>query len=481
MSVRLPRFVFFAAPAAIGLLWSASRVVAATSLSQFGITWTFDRDYPCGTFANGDFWVVGPVRIVSIVPATVQRDGAVLNGSMLNPVPYSAQGYDSRIKRNPYAPALNVAATLPLTVWPGTSLLSAASYDAPATRDNPQLRTIAVLTVLDARAPPGSFRPPYVGTEKPRRWNIHQLRYDRLRSLPRVPHAIAPADAARAFERPWIEQKTNWTGRYLHPGENQPTYGREMAHTLAAALLSLQLDYSLAEKEPLAIRLVQYGIDIYGAALAGARWDHDGAHNQGRKMPLLLAAVLLDDPGMLEYADARKHFIFQEDQQTWYVTPADVGRPLLSRDGRPRLSYRPEDVGLPEWGEKHAGNAARDGRNWNAYYRNVSGSCTIGHVLAARLMGLEHVWNWPAVFDYYDRYWSHEQHAAGGGPNNIARFTAEMWAAYRQTAAVPAMTDYWEPGTSPSAPFVSTVLIQGDLAPAGAADPADESPESPLP
>jgi len=31
-----------------------------TSITQYGITWTFDRAYPTGTYVTGDYRVVGP-------------------------------------------------------------------------------------------------------------------------------------------------------------------------------------------------------------------------------------------------------------------------------------------------------------------------------------------------------------------------------------------------------------------------------------
>ena len=43
-------------------------VFPATSVSQWGITWTFDGDYTTGQYANGDYWVVGPVNITAITP-----------------------------------------------------------------------------------------------------------------------------------------------------------------------------------------------------------------------------------------------------------------------------------------------------------------------------------------------------------------------------------------------------------------------------
>jgi hypothetical protein len=31
-----------------------------SSIEQYGITWTFDKEYQCGQFVNGDYWVLGP-------------------------------------------------------------------------------------------------------------------------------------------------------------------------------------------------------------------------------------------------------------------------------------------------------------------------------------------------------------------------------------------------------------------------------------
>jgi hypothetical protein len=404
---------------------------AATSISQFGITWKFDKDYTTGQFANGDYWVAGSaVKITSITPRSVVTGGQTMHGSMINPSVNGPQGYDSRMKSNTFSASANVGRAFPLTVPAGSSLLSSESYSTWATGDNPQLKTIAILTVLASPPPAGSFRPAPVGTNKSITWNKSKLNYSKLRSLAPVASTPSLSSVEALFERPWIEQGTTWVSRYMHPGENQPTYGREIAQTLSQGLLSLQLNYSKTQKEKLLVRLVQYGLDIYGSARLGAVWPAGGGHNQGRKMPMLLAGAVLGDSNILSYADGRK-LLFQEDRQTFYVTQADVGRALYTGDGRPRVPYIQSDVGLAEWGEKHSQEPQWDGRNWDSYYRTVSSSSTVGHVLTARLMGLKDVWNWPAIFDYNDRYWSIEGSRAGGGANSISSFVAAMWKSYR--------------------------------------------------
>src|SRR5688572_12021616 len=90
--LNLRKFSSILLTAVLGLCGCSPRLFAATSLSQFGITWRFDRDYKTGQFANGDYWVVGPVTILSISPSPVEIDGETLNGSMINPGINSVQG-----------------------------------------------------------------------------------------------------------------------------------------------------------------------------------------------------------------------------------------------------------------------------------------------------------------------------------------------------------------------------------------------------
>src|SRR6185295_20409798 len=62
-----------------------------SSVSQYGITWTFDKSYEAGQFVTGDWWVVGPVTVSSVTPAPT----AGRHGSAVNPRG-GRQGYDNR-------------------------------------------------------------------------------------------------------------------------------------------------------------------------------------------------------------------------------------------------------------------------------------------------------------------------------------------------------------------------------------------------
>ncbi len=430
---------------------------AADSVTRHGVTWTFSGDAETGVFANGDPWVVGPVTITAISPGMTELDGVTQHGSMLGPEkPGSRQGFDSRIRNNSYLATLNIERNLPVVVEPGNSVLSAVSDPKDRSSSHRcQMHEIAILTVLDEPAPEGSFRPPYVGTDRKVRWNVSQLDREKLRQLPKPANTPDIGTAAGWFERPWIELNTSWTGRYLHPQKNQPDYGREIANQLGTGLLALQLDFTREQKEPLLVRLVQFGIDVYGTAKAGGVWEDLGGHNPGRKMPLLLAGAMLGDEEILAYADAGKHFIFQDDRQHFYVSQSDVDRERYEADGRPREPYTVEMIGMPEWGEQHTRQPKRDGSNWKAPYRWI-GSAMAGHVLTARLMGLRDEWNHPATFDYMDRYCAAEIGSPSfSGTNAIEPFVKTMWTEYRD--AEPAADEPAKPA-KPKAPLGLRVI-----------------------
>lgn len=444
----------------------SSHSLALKSIERHGVTWNFKEDLPVGkygTFANGDPWVVGPVTIVSISPASVSGR----NGSMVNPSPLSGdQGLDSRMQRNVYVESLNIAASLPYTAKPGTSILSSISK-ATSEGDKPYLQQIDVLTVLGQAASPGDFRPPYVGDDKSLNWNKSDLDYNRLGRYA-VPNSGTNLPAIEAltsyFEYPWIELSTGWTGRYFHAERNHPTggYGREMAKAAGEALMWLQLNHADRDKEKLLIGVVQAGIDIYGVAMQGATWDADGGHNQGRKMLLLLAGKVLNDPAMLAFADAKQHLIFQDDQQTFFVSQTEVDITHSSAwDPGTRAEgvepYTAEDIGLAEWGIRHAKQPEWNNKHWSATYRQVSGSATFSHVVAARLMGVEAEWNWPPVFAYYDRYFTKEWPEGigyGVGANSISSFAADLYEAYI-SGEIPKNDDSGTPLEATEEPFAS--------------------------
>jgi hypothetical protein len=429
--------------------------VQLSRISQFGITWTFDRDYTAGQFANGDYWVVGPVTIVRIEPDSVELNGRTINGSMINPSPRldRRQGYDSAaygMYAGPgdFDPSLNVARPNnhdlaqgnPLVLLPDSSLVSAES--TLQVDGSTQLKTAAVLTILEAPAEEGSFRPPYCGIDKTIRFNKEQLDYSLLASLKPVPGCPGLAEVERYFERPWIDHVPLWPARALHPADNMPDYGREMATQIGIGALMLHLNFSNAQKEKLLVRYVQLGIDLYGIVRDGGErnWTGMGGHANGRKWPILFAGLVLNDPNMKnigrldlpDYGPSHPQYVhFGEDDQTFYVTEVDIDAthsPAWNPDHRDaqKIPYEGEDIGLPEWGIVHALEPQRSNKYWKTAYRSVSSPCWGGIVLAVHITGAKDLWNHDALFDYVDRYMQ-----ATPDWRQTSKFAESMWDAYR--------------------------------------------------
>ncbi len=447
---------------------------AERQVSQFGITWTFNKDYTVGRFANGDYWVIGPVTIIGIDPPSTQTNGRTINGSMVNPSPKlgTKQGYDSTMygkygRGKNFIPNLNVArpnnrdlsARNYFVLQPHSSLVSTISITEQGHR--PQLRTAAILTVLSEPAPEGSFRPPYCGSDKTIKFNKDQLNYSLLANLKPVPGAPDIMTVERYFERPWIDHVPRWTGRYHHPTENMPDYGRDIATRIGIGAIKLNLDLTNKMKEVLLIRYVQLGIDLYGVLQDGGErnWIGSGGHASGRKWPILFAGLVLNYPDMINigrtdianYNPSHEEYVhFGEDDQTFYVSDKEIYEPPYIKHIHPNgfvyyghgkgdkrldyLEYTQVHRGMPEWGIEHTTRPNEDGLDWNASYRRAgTANAWGGFVLAAHIMGVKELWNHDPLFDYMDRYMEVEKEYAGAGHwiRQWSRFVEKMWDAYR--------------------------------------------------
>lgn len=394
-------------------------LVVKSSVSYYNdlIVFNFAEEYTTGQFANGDYWVHnngGDVIITSITPASETVSGRTINGTMINPSMSGQMGYDSSPRDMEYVASLNVDPGITgnsLEVQPGSSVIKSISMQSDEGR--PIISDAAVLTVLAESPPEGAFRPPYIGTDRTILANVSDLNYDALGRHPKLGGEPIISEVSQRYERVWLEHNEVWTQRDIHPQNNMPTYGRDIALSSGVGLILLQLDYTNEEKEELLIRLVQYGLDIYSTVKQGTNWYNSGGHNQGRKMPLLLAGKVLGNPDILAYADKEQHFVFQDDQQCFYVSQAEVDMTHSSEwnpdDRAAPIPYEASDIGLPEWGIHHYDEPESDNKNWDAPYRITNGQSQVLHAFAAMLMGVEDDWNWPPKFDYSKRFYEIEK------------------------------------------------------------------------
>jgi hypothetical protein len=351
-------------------------------------------------------------------------------------MPAHEQGYDRRAWN--YDSRLSVQTPLDMDV--NVSLVSTISNPDTGSRKLIELKTAAVLTCLAEIPPAGTFRPPFCGTEKPLH-QVRQLKRELLPSLAPVPGAPTLSEAERWFERPWLSHLNHYKSQDIHPADNMPGYGREVAKQTGDAALLLALD--IPDKETLLIRFVQYGIDNFGIFNSGGFWPHNGGHQLGRKWPILFAGMMLEDEAMSWIgSDPRKgkELTFQEDDQTFYVTQAEVDATHDPRWGptHPRhpvktLPYEQRNIGLPEWGILHVGKPSADNMHLTGIpYRAINLSGMAGIVLAARIFDQTDTWNHPPLFDYFDRAWDLTGRTFRLDRNAATPFAVSMWNTYRE-------------------------------------------------
>ncbi|HZL38377.1 MAG TPA: hypothetical protein VFC78_23895 [Tepidisphaeraceae bacterium] len=457
------------------------------SISQFGITWTFEKPVPAGQFINGDWYVIGPVVLKSIDPKPLYGDEIprdqlapieterkpgerVRNGFMVNPPAQMKVSYDSGV-RNWFDPSL--IQKLPVTLKPGDSLVSTISMpkglvlDAQlrnkierGVEDSSPIRTAAVLTCLAKPPPADAFRPSFCDPRH-RIYLARDLKRDRLpkaaatRSLPNI------ALYERFTQRPWVG--TCFFG-FEEPVENMPQYGLEYGRVAGICALILCTDLKAEQKERLLINYVQIGIDLGGMIRQGhPGWSGWGGHGSGRKLPIVFAGLLLGDGQLANINTSFPKVSFGEDEQTAYAncwTGAKVvfaghsGIDAATGIGRDKVRGQ-------AWGpyEHTPPTTWKQGQITSESYRRCCTSVGwVAQALALRLMHAEKSWSHDPFFDYVDR-WMFEDDAAfvktikqatgkdfsadfGRQGQTWDAFVNEMWARHRPMLQAP--TDGWK-------------------------------------
>ncbi len=455
------------------------------SVSQYGITWTFDKPARVGQFVNRDWYVVGPVTIKAIDPRPLYgseiprreldrmdkerpEQQRVRNGFMLNPPAEMKVAYDSGV-RNWFDPSL--VQRLPVAMRPGDSLVSTISMPKNlvlhaqlrnkierGVDDSSPIRTAAVLTCVAEPQPADAFRPAFCD----RGHRIYLARDLRRELLPTAAATDGIPDLRRYIrftQRPWVG--TCFFG-FEEPVENMPQYGLEYGRVVGISALLLCTDLAPQQKEPLLVNLVQIGIDLGGMVRAGhPGWTGWGGHGSGRKLPIVFAGLLLGDESLARINKSFPKVSFGEDEQTAYgdgwtgakvVFAGHSGIDAATGAGRLRGSGWGPYEHLPpaEW---------KDGQNTSEAYRRCCTSVGwVAQALALRLLRAEQSWDHDAFFDYVDRWMSeddaefvktireatgkdHDKDWARQGQAWDA-FAGEMWARHR--GALKAPMDGWK-------------------------------------
>lgn len=438
------------------------------SVTHNGFTWHFDNYYYVGQFVTGDWYVLtdattNKVKIIEITHGGVALDiSSNKNGSMINPLGGSNQGYDNGVSGYQSGLRFNYSVATPGELLANQSLVTAKSvasgdYDCTPDSDGPRIRDVAgicvkashtkihsaaVLTVLDQAPPIDAFRPPYSGSSKPI-YRESDLNKNLLLSLtiPNMPTVADLDNVADHFKYVWLDHKGAASGRLMHPVKNMPNYGREIGTFISNAAVLLSLDFTQSEKNELLINFLQFGIDTYHVAINGGNWAADGGHMNGRKWPIIFAGMLLDHNGMKDidtYAEVPANGLnFGEDDHTYW------GNNGLALFGKPDIYNSPYE---PPTCTGNSG--AKDVRDKPDYLLDGCGvyrdCCTVktwsGYTLVAMLMtdnaGVtgRTWWDYEPLFVFMDRWFA--QDSPGYGTDKLegsisgGSYIQELWDKY---------------------------------------------------
>ena len=393
---------------------------SCSSINQYAVTFTFDKSYSCGQYANGDWWVLGPAMVTAISPAF---DGTN-NGWEVNPVVQGGQGFDGNCNGGQFNPSLVPA--LPYQAQAGQSIVKSVTSGQSG---RGCLQTAVVLTIVGS-VPPGDgsgvFRPPYVGTSKPT-ISVSELQTNLLPSLAPVANMPSLATVESEFSRVWLDHKTGMTGRAIHPLDNMEDYGAEIGWDIHEGALRLMLNEPLSAKMPALIKYVQTGIDQYYMFNIGQTWPDGDGHRPGHRLILAFAATMLNKPDWKAALNA--------------TTALHEDRTITSqaRDGTWLYGYDNDEARYWETVATDTGQRSRvdpylyvDGGSQPAAPYGIC--CVIqpwkGEILATYIMpSLQSAWNpneWSQTASLIDRWVAKGAKAApdpcaplsqGGGPN----------------------------------------------------------------
>jgi len=363
-----------------------------SSITQRGITWYFDKSYEYGTFANGDYWVVGPVTITRITPD--YADGE--NGWEVNPLLTDGkQGFTSHSTQTLFSEVLIPA--LPYTTHQGVIESIVKTVYAPITDSgnySSYIKSAAVLTVLtNAPANNGAtvFRPPFTGTSKPL-YNTGDVKLD---LIPSRYQSVSDAPSLSTMISQFSSFRLDFHSRDLRPTDCMYDYTPQNTPVTNNAMLRLMLNdrdtNPSSEWSQALYKFTQYSIDTAHAVYQGFR--KVTGHSPGYPVIAAWAATLLEGQGDMtaikNYLQTVKNF----DDYSYTVSTDRNGRTLWGQNNT-ETAYWNYIMGLGGNRSNKDPYGYIDGGKCGVEYQLINSQPYKGEVLIALLMpGLQNALN----------------------------------------------------------------------------------------
>lgn len=389
-----------------------------TTATIRGITITYSSTnvVASGTYWDGEPWVQtnGPLTVTGWTPAMTGTGNTLQNGGMLNPrgTITHVQGFDGR---SPYDGGAPTNVVLPLTMNAGDVLIvgtSGAGNGNTQTVQRPAyfplpgrsfVDYMLTLTVVSTAPAATDFRPNAMGNPAQRQLRSHNdIVWSRLPNSISSAHPNAPT--LTSVENIWAafmgDILGGWTADQCAPNFQHPGYGQYLAAAVSEALLMACSDLTNAQKTLLVKRLIQAGIDLWGAFRDGRSQSSNGGHAQGRKPLVIFAGHMLGDEDManpdvfLGVDRFREQDAYYDGAPTW-------------QGWRHRWSYNRSNVlasayetTLPAiWGVV----GSNDERFFDHYRGSATLGATVGQAIAMGLIGRTREWS----IDNFASIWIH--------------------------------------------------------------------------
>ena len=399
-----------------------------------------------GTFQAGEGLtaVIAGTAYTATLGSIASRNG-YRNGSCINPQSTSNHCFDIDAAGG-YTTA-GTLLTFPLTVTPVAGspqqIVKAVSVK-PRNTARPALTFACVLTIVDTPITSSStkFRPGYFGNPATKTsFLTTDINFANLPSFTQSSAQIASSSTFSLqkvydqFRNVWMDHMASGTSvanvEDIRPVENMApvtsgfdtstnkTYMSVVVSCISAGAIRLMLDdfnYSNATHKAALHAYLQMCIDYKSMVDGGTTWGPNGGHGPGRKLPLLFGARLLGSSFTTSVATHQASRQFAEDAMTYVGTGAGVA--LFGQSGTDaaywqttrglggnrtvRDPYGYIDGGGYEIGGAYQYCCTAHAFKHAAFAARMLGGATVGITDATNPVVI--AWNWPAFFEYVDRW-----------------------------------------------------------------------------
>lgn len=373
------------------------------------ITWFFDKAYKYGKFANGDYWVAGDTVVINRI--TPDFNG-LQNGWEVNPIVEGPQGFSTDLNdfSSELVPNLPYKATPVLSIVKTVRSSKERGYICRQCIQSAAVLTIVSEPITDATL----LRPPYVGAYKP----MYSTKSFQTNLLPNLdPVSNTPSiHSFSEIHNLQLDHKIGPGGTELHPVNSYiDDYGAYIGKRNADIALRLMLNDPIDNKMPLLISYTQYGIDLLYMLQLGYRYEDGGGHRPGQKLPMVFAAVILNNEELKQKLKQSVHLFHEQILLTYN---RDSTRILYGDNQGLNYSLYEENY----WKVVHSFVKTGTSAGYKSYsdpYGYIDGGahpgadyqfcCTSqpwkGSVLALKLMpSLAEVWNDTMTISYVERW-----------------------------------------------------------------------------